>query len=428
MFACMFLRITQHLPRHLATSPLAAKAVLTALAMLLTLAAVSFHLALQSGRGGVFVDFHAFYVAGSLALEGSAGDAYHMATVGPAQHRFTGVDDFMPWTYPPPYTLVVAALAALPLGVAYALFTGLTLTAFVLVLRRVAGDHLAGVLIAMLPVMVLCVITGQNGFLTAALTGWFLLAFIARKTSAGWPLGLMILKPHLAASIGLLALAERRWRAMGIAAAVVLCAMMVPTLAFGLDIWTAFVDGVRESSALLAQGRYPMVRMTSLYAAALGAGLPTSAAFALQAAGALLAMGLLLVGWHRDLPPRWLAAGACAATLFVSPYAYDYDLGILGVGLAFVLPDLLRRTRPFEQVALLALCWAATGYGLFTAYLGDDTVPAATAQPQAVMAPLLLALVALVALALRRDVRDEHSDTSAQSLPCSAPAQQARVA
>lgn len=390
------------LPPRIATSPFATKAVLTALAMLMTLAAISFHLALQTGRNAIFADFHAFYVAGSLALEGRAGDAYHMATMEQAQHLFTRVDDFMPWTYPPPYTLLVTALAALPLGLAYALFMALTLTAYVLVLRRIAGDHLPGVLIAMLPVMTLTVMTGQNGFLTGALTGWFLLSFVARRPQAGWPLGLMILKPHLAAAIALLALVERRWQAMAIAAAVVVTALLVPTWVFGTGIWNAFLDGVAESGEFLTQGHYPLFRMTSLYAAMLSAGLPAATAFAVQAAGALLAMGLLLFGWRRGLPPRWLAASACAASVFVSPYNYDYDLGILGVGLAFVLPDLLQRTRVAEQCALLGLCWTGIGYGLITAFVADPAMVGTGGKPLSLMAAPLMLLIAWVAIALRR--------------------------
>ncbi|WP_193746659.1 glycosyltransferase family 87 protein [Blastomonas sp. AAP53] len=390
------------MPPRIATSPFATKAVLTALAMLLTMAAISFHLALQTERDGIFADFHAFYVAGSLALEGRAGDAYHMATMEQAQHLFTGVDDFMPWTYPPPYTLLVTALAALPLGLAYALFMALTLTAYVLVLRRIAGDHLPGVLIAMLPVMTLTVMTGQNGFLTGALTGWFLLSFMARRPQAGWPLGLMILKPHLAAGIALLALIERRWQAMAIAAAVVVTALLVPTWVFGAGIWSAFLDGVAESGEFLTQGHYPLFRMTSLYAMTLSTGLPSGAAFAVQAAGALLALGLLLLGWRRGLPPRWLAASACAASVFVSPYNYDYDLGILGVGLAFVLPDLLQRTRTAEQIGLLAVGWTAIGYGLITAFLADPDMAGAGDTPPSLMAAPLMLLIALVAMTLRR--------------------------
>lgn len=393
----------------LATSRLLLKAVLTVATMLLIFAAVSYQTPVEPGSSKTVVDFHAYYVAGTLGLEGKVDDSYDMAKMKAAQQAFTGVDVSMPWTYPPPFTLFVTALAALPLGLAYGLFTGLTLLFYLVMLKRIAGDCLPGVVIAMLPVILLTVMTGQNGFLTGGLVAMFLLAFAQRKRSAGIPLGLMIIKPHLAAAISLLALVERRWQAMFIAAGIVIAALLLPTAIFGMSIWTAFLAGVAESSVFLAEGKYPLFRMTSIYAAVRSTGLSSDIAFAAHGAGAIATIALLLYGWWRRLPPQQLAAAACAASLFVSPYNYDYDLCILGVGIAFVLPGLLERTRPLEQFALLALCWVGTGYGLIAAFTRNTAATGLGNEPLSLMAPPLLLLVALVALAMRRAVRTEHA-------------------
>lgn len=391
--------------RHpLATCRLLFMAVLTVAMMLVAFAAVSYQKQVEQGSSKTVVDFHAFYVAGTLGLEGKVDDSYDIAKMKAAQLAFTGMDVSMPWTYPPPFTLFVTALAALPLGLAYGLFTGLTLLFYLAMLKRVAGDQLPGVVIAMLPVILLTVLTGQNGFLTGGLIAMFLLAFVQHKASAGIPLGLMIVKPHLAAAIALLALVERRWQAMFVATAIVITALLLPTAVFGLSIWPAFLAGVAESSAFLADGEYPLFRMTSIYAAVRSTGLSSDIAFAVHAAGAVATIALLLYGWWRKLPPRLLAAGTCAASLFVSPYNYDYDLCILGVGIAFVLPDLLQRTRPLEQLGLLALCWVGTGYGLVAAFAKDADAVGIGKAPLSLMAPPLLLLIALVALALRREV------------------------
>lgn len=422
--------MTQAYLHPIATSRLLLKAALTVAAMLLTFAAISYQTPVPPGSDKTVVDFHAFYVAGKLGQEGRANDSYNMAKMEVAQKDFTGVKVFMPWTYPPPFTLFVTALAALPLGWAYGLFVGLTLAFYITVLRRIAGDHLPGVIVAILPVILLTVMTGQNGFLTGALIGTFLLALQQRSSRAGIPLGLMVIKPHLAAAISLLALVERRWQAMFIAAGIVIAALALPTFVFGLSIWPAFLDGVRESSAYLAQGKYPLFRMTSIYATARSAGLPSDMAFAVHAVCAAGVIALLFYGWWRKLPPQLLAASACAASLFVSPYNYDYDLCILGVGLAFVLPGLLERTRPIEQFALLALCWVGTGYGLFTAFAQEPEIAGVGRDPLSLMAPPLLLLIALVALAMRRAVRVRGSDIPAtipteSTAPTAAPLAQA---
>jgi multidrug transporter EmrE-like cation transporter len=391
------------MPAHpLATSRLMLKLLLTAVGMLMAFAAVSYQKPMPPGTERTVVDFHAFYVAGALGQQGRAADSYDAARMERAEKEMTGVKVFMPWTYPPPFTLFVTALAALPIGWAYALFTGLSLAGYVAVLHRIAGAHLPGVVLAILPLIVLTVIVGQNGFLTGALTGWFLLALIARRPGAGVPLGLMVIKPHLAAGLALVTLVERRVQVVIVAALVVAAALLVPTLVFGPSIWTAFIGGVRESGAFLSRGTYPMFRMTSLYAMALSLGTGPGIAFAVQAMGAVAAMGLLLLAWYRALPLRLLAACACAATLFVSPYAYDYDLALLGVGLAFILPDLLQRMRGAEQVAMLALLWFGTGYGLVMSFLRDADQKGLAAQPDSLMAPALIVLIGWAVLVMRR--------------------------
>lgn len=315
------------------------------------------------GMKKVLSDFDAFYIAGTMAGEGRAAETYDSASTFAAQHQATGRPRFMPWTYPPPYTLFMAALAHVPIGVAYLLFVGATLTFYVLVLRRIAGAYLPGVLVAMLPTLLLTVRTGQNGFLTAGLIGWFLLAFIDKRAGAGVPLGLMVLKPHLAVGISLLVLLGKRWKAMFIAATIVTAAALAATAAFGMEIWPAFLGGVREAGEFLAAGYYPLFRMPSVYAFVRTIEGPVVVAAALQAASALAALGLIVGLWARRCEPHLLAAATCLLSLCISPYSYDYDMAILGLGVAFVLPELVARAGKWELAGLLLLVWFVTGYG-----------------------------------------------------------------
>lgn len=386
-----------------------AVAIIAVLAGLALVSAILFQAPQILGADKTLTDFDAFHVAGRLALEGRAEDAYRVRTMLAAQNRITGTVGFMPWTYPPPFTMLVKGLAALPIGLAFMLFIVPTFALYLVVVRRIAGALLPGVLIFMLPTLLLMMRTGQNGFLTGGLIGLFLLAHLARRAGAGLPLGLMVLKPHLAMGITLVTLLQRRWAAMAIAAAVVLALLLVSTLTLGLPVWQGFADGVRESSGFLRDGHYRLFRMTSLYATAYTLGAGPALAMAVHAAGALAAITLLVLAWHRNAEPRLLAAIACCTSLFVSPYNYDYDLTILGLAAAFVLPDLLQRTRPHEQLGLVLLAWSATGYGMACSILTGDAVPGVDpAQPDrgggipALMAPLLLLLIGLVARALQR--------------------------
>lgn len=332
--------------------------------LLMVVSAILFQAPHLLGRDKELNDFDAFSISGRLALEGKAEHAYSTQLLFEAQKRLIGRAEFMPWTYPPQFTVIAMGLAIPPVGMAYVLFTGLTLAAYLLVLWRIAGSLLPGVVIAMLMTFVLLIRTGQNGFLTAALLGWFLLAFDRRRASAGLPLGLMVIKPHLAVGSALLALLGKRIAALAIAAAVVIVTSLLATAILGVGIWTAFLNAIRESTALLEGGHYPLFRMTSIYACVRSFGFDAGTALAVHAIGAIIAV-LGIVGlWLRATDRRLVMAGTMIGSLFISPYSYDYDLAILGLAIAWVLPELLARARPWESVLLCGLVWLTTGWGL----------------------------------------------------------------
>lgn len=384
-----------------------AVAIMVVLSMLALVSAIYFQAPQWVGAKKTLTDYDAFHIAGTLALEGRADDAYRMITMLEAQEAATGTRSFMPWTYPPPFTLFVAGLAKLPIGIGFLLFMGLSFALYIHVIRRIAGPYTPGVMIVMLPTLVLLMRTGQNGFLTASLIGLFLLAFLQRKPRAGLPLGLMVIKPHLAVGITLVTMLERRWQSVLIAAGTVIVLLLVPTVLLGADVWQGFLDGVAESSGYLKQGLYPMFRMTSVYAFAHTLGAGAGLAMALQAAVALGAVASLVWLWKQKAAPHRLAAAICCVSLFVSPYNYDYDLAILGLAVAFVLPDMLNRTSTLEQTGLVALSWAATGYGLIRTMTMDNKTVRLTDERLGIdvwslMAPLLLLLILLSIRVLAR--------------------------
>lgn len=348
------------------------------------------------------IDFDAFYLVGRMVWRGEAGDAYHLVSMLAAQLAYAGRPSFMPWTYPPQFDLVVAPLALLPRALAYLLFAGSTLALYLVTLRRIAGEAFGLVLAASLPALLVTISCGQNGLLTGALIGLVCLGLQAGRRSAGLPLGLMVIKPHLAVVLGAYVVLTRRWAVAMIAVAIVAASTILVTLLFGPGIWRDFVHGVGEARAFLAEGQYPLFRMISVYAASHTFGAPPAVALGLQVAGALAALAVTgLAAW--GLFTMRQALGLLAiSSLMISPYAYDYDLPILGVGLAFLAVDLVRGARRFELVAIFGLASFAGLYGfilgMLTAVLFDHTVLPPELQPTAYSG---LAMAVLYVLAVR---------------------------
>ena len=386
----------------LETSPILTMGIV----LLLTIAMVRVLLQVPSlGDGEVIVDFDAFYIVGLMIGEGRLDAAYHHATMFAAQRQFSGTDSFMPWTYPPQFNLLVALLPLAERGLAYLLFTGLTFGAYLVVLRRLAGRYLPAVLLALVPTLMITALIGQNGFLTAALVGWFCVGMLRRRITAGLPLGLMVIKPHLGVALGVLCLARGGWAVIGLAAAVVVTSGAAATLAFGIGVWPAFHGGVREAGAFLQAGLYPLFRMTSLYAALHTAGVPPRLAMAMQAGLAVLVLAAVV--WAaRRLELRHALAVACFGSVAISPYTYDYDMTIFGVGVALIIREIVTRCSLAQKLVLLGLSWLVGGWGMVNAQLADaDDALQHAVEMDALLSiggPVYLLLLGLGALFLTR--------------------------
>jgi hypothetical protein len=403
---------------EIATSRLILTAILAACGLLALISAILFQAPGLLGKDKVLTDFDAFHLAGTMALGGRAADTYQATEMFAAQQAVSGTRAFMPWTYPPPYTLAMALLAQLPIGIAYYLFISATFVFYLVVLRRVAGDHLPGVMIAIAPTLFLIVRSGQNGFLTAALIGSCLLALMHRNVSAGLPLGLMVIKPHLAAGVALFTLFSRGWGAIAVAALVVLCALSAATLTFGMDVWAAFLGGIKEAGQFLAAAYYPLFRMTSVYAFVRSLGADPAWAMAVHATFAVFAILALLLLWRSSHCTRITAAGACCLSLFVSPYSYDYDLTIIGVAIAFVIRKIVKTATAWELGLLLVLCWLATGYGVAVSsileFSGSGVVTSLGDNEHLSLAlvPLIILIIVASRILLRQGETEVHSVTA----------------
>lgn len=290
------------------------------------------------------VDFDMFHLVGQMIWRGELHLAYRFETLLEAQRTVTGGTSFMPWTYPPQFDLLVAPLALTPLWL--------------------AGEHLPLVLFATFPALTITIACGQNGFLTGTLIGLACLELKQGRSLAGISLGLMVIKPHLAATAAIYTIVSGRWTAVIVAAVTVATSSAMASLAFGPEIWSSVAGAVKEARVFLEHGMYPFFRMVSVYAALYSLGLPAKAALAVQIMAAVLC--LLTVGYmaYRAFPIRSALGFAVMSSLLVSPYAYDYDLPIFGVGLALLLPDLIRLSTTNERAGIYGLTFLASLFGL----------------------------------------------------------------
>jgi hypothetical protein len=340
-------------------------------------------------------DFDVFHIAGKMVWSGDIAKAYDGPSFVAREKALLGTSAKIAWAYPPPYNLLVAPLGLVSLPLGFLMFMTASLGAYLWTLSRLATARFATMLVLLLIPVYVVVIVGQNGFLTGTLVGLACLGLRDRRAWAGMPLGLMIIKPHLVVGLALYVVISRQWRAFWVAAATVAIVCGLATLAFGADIWPAFLGGVEQSSALLESGRYPTFRMLSSFAALRSNGAPASVGFTVQAITAALSLACI-VRAHRQLPGHQALGVAVVASLLITPYVYDYDIPVLGIGIALLLPDLIARGRPAERG------WFYAGFVFMAAYgfVRLVMINLSPLPPDAPWPPTFAGLVLLISLGL----------------------------
>jgi hypothetical protein len=307
-------------------------------------------------------DFMAFWSAARLALDGRPALVFDWAAIE-AMHRSAvpGLSGMLfPWHYPPTFLLVVVPLGLLGYPAALAMFLLSTAALWAGLLRRIAADPRAWVVIAAMPAGLVNLLDGQNGFLTTGLAGFALLLLDRRPLLAGMLIGLLAIKPHLALLFPLALAAAGHWRAFAGAAATVILLVAASLAAFGWETMAAFFDYMPRLPDITDHGWVPWSLMPSPYVTALSLGLPVVAASLLQAAVAAGAALCVWRAWRRDDAPfAAKAAVLFTASLLISPYLFYYDLMWAGLAVVFLFglaaeAGFRRGERPILLAAWLA--------------------------------------------------------------------------
>ena len=349
-------------------------------------------------------DFASFYAAGSLVLDGRAGDVYDMAAhYAREQQIFGAATPYYGWLYPPIFLLVAAPLALMPYLWALAVWQIGTFALYLAVIAGVVArmpmrDKAIGQIwlpvAAGFPAVFINLGHGQNGFLSAGLFGAALLALPARPILSGVLFGLLAYKPQLALVMPFALLAGGQWRAVLAAGITVMALVGLTALIFGGDLWLAFVSSTETSrKLLLEQGDVGFEKLQSVFAAVRlwGGGVPL--AYAVQGAVSAAVVGGTAWAWRSGCDRDLKAALLVVATLLASPHVLDYDLVILALAIAFTASAGLARGFRDYEASLLAAVWIVP--------LLSRSVAGFTAVPIG-----LLAMLAFYALALRTALSD----------------------
>jgi Glycosyltransferase family 87 len=351
-------------------------------------------------------DFSNVYAAGSYVLDGEPTAPFDPAKQFARERAIFGqATQFYGWHYPPFFLGLAGALATMPYWLALIVWQGVTLLLYLLSIRAilpesappktgVQRDHLWLLLALAFPAVFINLGQAHNGFLTTALIGGALTLIDRRPWLAGMLIGCLAYKPQFGLLIPLVLAVSGRWRVFAAAAATVTVLALAVTLAFGVEVWSAFLASTKFTRTIvLEQGGTGWYKIQSVFSWVRMWGGGVALAYAAQGAVTLLIAATLVWLWRSPAGFAIKATALVIGCALATPYSLDYDLMLLAPAIAYLALDgIARGFAPWEKTILAALWFVP---------LIARSVPQATLIPLAV--PIMLLAFGLL---LRRAMNE----------------------
>lgn len=316
-------------------------------------------------------DYMTYQTAARIVIEARGDCLYTVACQSRAQHDLIGEEPSLahgalPFNSPPWLAALLVPFGTLPLGVAFALFTLLSLALLALAAWRLAWGGTGTRLLAALLVLtawptVMGGIRGQSTLAVAGLLGLSVAASLrGRQLRAGAYLGLAALKPTLMPLLTLRLLAEQRWRAVAAAAGVVVGLVLLAALVVAPQAVMDYPSYLLNLAGADSAAGVHVDQMINWRGAALRLGAQGSL---LPTAGVIATLALMVAAWWwARRSPRAGALGAAislVATPLVIPHANQHEAILVALGILVAISALeeLRVQLVGGAIALQGLVW-----------------------------------------------------------------------
>ena len=304
-------------------------------------------------------DFSHYWIAANMSKDGNPATVYDVSQFIKAQEDFFRVRYPLPFLYPPTWLLLLLPLAFFPYLLALGLWLGLTLGFSLYVIKKISPHPLTLPIALASPAVFQNFFHGQNGFLSAALLGGGLHMLQRNPWAGGVMLGLLSYKPNLWPLIPLALLAGRYWRALGATVLTALflawCSMMV----LGGEAWHAYLYNLDLPMQLLQKGSLPLEKMVTLFSALILYGVNMEVAILIQAILMLFVGCVIYALWRREVSFEIQAGGLVLGALLFTPYAFSYDLTLLGLVIAWLVIEGQKNGWLCGEQWLYVMAWFA---------------------------------------------------------------------
>jgi alpha-1,2-mannosyltransferase len=319
-------------------------------------------------------DFLNAWAGGQLTAHGRIAEIYssgYMTAVDQLVGHSLSVHAF---SYPPTALLFLWPLGFIAYLPAFLLWVLATGAAFVAAARlHLARAGLPAWIAALLPASLINVWAGHYGFVFSAL---WLAAFSAlekRPLLAGGLIALLTFKPHMGVLIPLVLLVRRAWKAMIAAVVGTIALVAASLLLFGLEPWRTYLVATTSLQAhlLIKQHAFFFAMMPTTYAGFWVAFGNMPLAIAAQCLSAGAAIFVVIRAALKKIPALELGLLSATASFLVLPYAFNYDMPIVGLSAAVLLFDGHKRLDGIGRILALT----AFGTPLLVLWINPIGIP-----------------------------------------------------
>ncbi|MGJ4998526.1 glycosyltransferase family 87 protein [Bradyrhizobium sp. HKCCYLS3077] len=282
-----------------------------------------------------FGDFFGLWSFGKYAALAGAGiyDPIALANYQQTLDPTLGGGGF-PYPYPPTFLLVMVPLGLLALPVAYVCWISVTFALYGLATLGRDWRSMAGLALLAAPTSLINAITGQNGFLSAALMIGGLRLLASHPVVAGSLLGLLAYKPQFVLLMPIVLLASRNWRAILSAIATTMIVVVVTSAALDPWIWLQWIARFSDYQAQLGANQASLDHMMPTVIAGLHElGAPPPVGLMIQLILSLSVVALVWKACRRGMTEQAIALVA-VGSIVVTPYAMIYDMPMVAAGIA----------------------------------------------------------------------------------------------
>ncbi|MGJ5196302.1 glycosyltransferase family 87 protein [Bradyrhizobium sp. HKCCYLRH1030] len=282
-----------------------------------------------------FGDFFGLWSFGRFAALSGAGiyDPVALARYQQMLDPTLGGGGF-PYPYPPTFLLVLIPLGMLALPVAYVCWISVTFALYGLATLGRDWRSLTSLALLAAPTTLINAITGQNGFLSAALLIGGLRLLACHPIVAGTLLGLLAYKPQFVLLMPVVLLASRNWRAILSAIATTVIVAVVTSAALDPWIWLEWIVKFPSYQAQLQANQVSLDHMMPTVIAGLHAlGAPPPIGYLVQLLLSCSVVVMVWDAWRRGSTQQAIALVA-VGSIIATPYAMIYDMPMVAAGIA----------------------------------------------------------------------------------------------